>query len=197
MVVNDAWLETCKISITAQGGSDVSFETLVDTIDFGGGDKDIEGVPTLSGGRITKFIPETDTEVTLEAYARDAGTDTGGVGKGFFDLLHTSDTTQPITISTSRTRNKYRMAIMWTDAAVPATGAVSTPTNEARRWVGADGYFTGVKESFTDGILKATVTFKVPPFDKTGAANIKEESITGSGTSTMTALAAYTSTTKW
>lgn len=196
-MADDGWLETAKISIAAQGGSNVSFASLTETVAISGGVKAIEGIPLLNGGRLTKFTPETDTEVTFEAYTRDAGTDTGTTGKGFFDLLHTADTTQPVVVTNSRTRNKYRVAIMWTDANVDATGAVSTPTNEAMRFVGADGYFESVEQSFTDGVLKATVKFKVPAFDKSGSSNVKWESITGTGTSTLTALTAYSALTKW
>ena len=87
---------------------------------------------------------------------------------------------------------------MWTDvAAGDAEAQVITPTNQALRVVASDGYFTSVKPSMTDGIVKFTVTYKVPPFDSSGTANVKIESVAGSTTATLTALASYTSTVKW
>jgi len=193
----DTWSETAKVAIAAQGGSDVSFGALTETVDIDIGDKDFDVIATLAGGRLVKFKPQEPTTIKLEAYPLDAGTDTGTTGKGFFDLLNTADTSQPVSIPVDRTRSKYRMAIMWTDANVGAEGQVVAPTNRALRVVAADGYFTSVKPSFTDGVLKFTVTFKVPPFDSTGAANVKVESVSGSTTATLTSLASYTSTVKY
>ena len=193
----DTWSETAKIAIAAQSGSDVQFVTITETVDIDIGAKDFDVIATLAGGRLVKFTPQEPTTITLEAYPVEAGTDTGSAGKGFFDLMNTLDTSQPVSISADRTRNPYRIAIMWTDAAGNAEAQIVTPTNSALRIAAADGYFTSVKPSFTDGVLKFTVTYKVPPFDKTGTANVKIESISGSTTATLTALASYTSTIKW
>jgi len=111
--------------------------------------------------------------------------------------MNTLDNTQPIVCLADRTRTKYRMAIMWTDAAVDAEAQVIAPTNYALRVAAADGFFTKVTPSFTDGILKFTVTYKVPAFDKDGTANVKIESVGGATTATLTSLASYTVSTKW
>ena len=47
----------------------------------------------------------------------------------------------------------------------------------------------------TDGVLKFTVMYKVPPFDSSGTANIAIQST--DATAALTALASYTSSTKW
>jgi len=193
----DAWLETALVAITAQGGSDVQFATLTETIDIDTGEKQFDVITNVGGGRIAKWTPETETTVTLEAYPMEAGTASGTTGKGFFDLLHSADTSQPITITNTRSRSKYRIAILWTTdtTATDATGAVSPP-EKGLRFVAADGYFVSVKPSFTDGILKFTIVYKVPPFDKSGNSNIKMDSTDGTG-QTLSALASYSSTTKW
>ena len=194
----DSWSELAKVAIAAQSGSDVAFQAITETVDMDIGEKGFDVIATLSGGRLVKFTPQEPTEITLEAYPVDAGTDSGATGKGFFDLLNSADTTQPVSISADRVRSKYRIAIMWTDSILAgAESAVVTPTNQALRIAAADGYFTSVKPSFTDGILKFTITYKVPPFDSSGTANVKIESISGTTTATMTALASYTSTVKW
>jgi len=43
-MANDAWQETCLVAISAQGGSDVAFQALTETVDIDNGEKDIEGV---------------------------------------------------------------------------------------------------------------------------------------------------------
>ena len=198
----DTWSETALVAIAAQGGTDVKFQAITETVDIDIGDKDFDVISTLSGGRLVKFTPQEPTTITLEAYPLDAGTEgftTATNGAGFFDLMNTFDDSQPLKIVTDRNRNKFRICILWTDktSETDATAEIAAPTNQGMRIVAADGYFTSVKPSFTDGILKFTVTYKVPPFDSSGAGNVMIESVSGSATATMTALASYTTTTKW
>jgi len=200
--MTDIWSETALIAIAAQGGTDVKFACLTETVDIDIGDKDFDVITGLCGSRMIKFNPQDVTTVTLEGYPLEAGTagfTTATTGAGFFDLMNSVDTSQPLVIPVDRTHTPYRMAIMWTDktSETDATAAISSPTNTALRFVAANGYFTSVKPSFTDKILKFTINFKVPPFDKDGSANIKMESVAGATTATLTALASYTSTVKW
>ena len=81
----DSWSETALISITAQGGSDVQFACLTETVDLDIGDKDFDVINSLCGGRIVKFNPQEPTSITLEAYPLEAGTATGTTVTGFFD----------------------------------------------------------------------------------------------------------------
>lgn len=199
----DLWSETALIAISAQGGTNVKFACMTETVDIDIGDKDFDVIAGLCGSRMVKFNPQDVTTITLEAYPLEAGTmnltATTLSGTGFFDLMNTVDTAQPLTIPVDRTRTPYRIAIMWTDktSETDATAAITAPTNTALRIVAADGYFTSVKPSFTDKVLKFTVNYKVPPFDADGSANIKMESVAGSATATLTSLASYTSTVKW
>jgi hypothetical protein len=198
----DVWSETALLAISAQGGTNVKFACMTETVDIDIGDKDFDVIAGLCGSRLVKFTPEDVTTVTLEAYPLQAGTEalsTATTGTGFFDLMHTVDTANPLVIPVDRTRTPYRIAIMWTDktSETDATAQIVTPTNTAMRFVAAGGYFTSVKPSFTDQVLKFTVAYKVPPFDSAGSANIKLESVAGATTATLTALASYTSTVKW
>lgn len=200
----DTWSEEALVAISAQSGSDVKFHSETETIDIDIGDKDFDVIATLSGGRLVKFTPQEPTTITLEAYPVNAGTEgftTATTGAGFFDLMNTFDTAQPLVIAVDRSRNPLRVAIMWTDdtSITDATAqVVAGPTGkDAMRIVAADGYVTSVKPSFTDKLLKFTITYKVPPFDKSGSANVKIESVSGGTTATMTALASYTSSVKF
>jgi len=200
--LDGAWSETALVGISAVSGTDVKFQAITETIDIDIGNKDFDVIATLSGGRLVKFTPQEPTTITLEAYPTNAATEgftTATTGAGFFDLMNTYDAAQPIVIEVDRNRNKHRIAIMWIDSTseTDATTQVIAPTNSCLRVVAADGYFTSVKPSYTDGVLKFTVTYKVPPFDSSGNANVKIESVSGAATATLTALASYTSSTKW
>jgi len=159
-VVDDAWMEACLIAISKVGGSDIQFAALTETVDFDIGEKDIEGVALVNGGRVTKFSPEGDSSITFEAYPLQAGTDTGTTGKGFFDLMHTVDSSVPIRITNDHNRDKYRVLVLWTNDPTPTTAQAATANTYSALRIGmAEGFFTSVKPSFTDGILKFTVTF--------------------------------------
>lgn len=193
--VDDAWMEVCLIAISKISGSDIQFAGLTETVDFDIGDKDIEGVPLTNGGRVTKFSPEGDSSITLEAYPLEVGDD-----KGFYDLMHSVDSsTPPVRVVNDRNRDKYRILVIWTnDSTVTTAQAVTTNTYSALRIGMADGYFTSVKPSFTDGVLKYTVTYKCAAFDKTGDGNVMMESCAGSGaTDILPAIASYTASAKF
>ena len=194
--VDGTWSEFCKIGICAQSGSEVEFQSITETVDIDIGDKDFDVIATLGGGRVVKFSPQEPITITLEAYATQAGTATGAVGQGFFDLMNTADTSQPLQVSADRVRNPYRLVMLWTDDAnnqAPSKSILSGKS--ALRIIAADGKFTSVKESFTDGILKFTIVYKVKPFDSSGNANFEVQST--DTTAAMDALSAYTSSTKW
>jgi len=201
IAVEDAWMETCLIAVSVQDGSDVQFAAITETVDFDIGEKDIEGVALTNGGRVTKWTAEGDSSITFEAYPLEAGTSSGTAGTGFFDLLHSSDTSaaNSIRITNDRNRDKYRVLVLWTNDATVTTGqSVTTDTHSALRVGMADGHFTSVKPSFTDGILKYTVTYKVAAFDKSGASNVMIESCSGAGvTDILPAIASYTSSAKF
>lgn len=191
----DTWSETAWVDIAAQAGSDVAFQTITETVDIDIGDKDFDVIATMSGGRLVKFTPQEPTSITLEAYPVEAGTATGTTGEGFFDLMNTTDASQPVSITVDRSRSKYRIVILWTDnTAIANASAEVADTYNALRVVASDGYFTSVKPSFTDGVLKFTITYKVPPFDKSGTGNVTIQST--DATATLTAVASYTSTVK-
>jgi hypothetical protein len=183
---------------TASTNADVKFHTITETVDIDMGDKDIESIAALSGGRIVKYTPEGDTTITLEMYPLGAGSgdiSAATTATGVFDLLHAEDTTQPLKISSTTGRTKYRLCILWTeDTSVTSATAAITGANKALRFTAADGFFTAVKPSFTDGVLKFTVTFKVPPRDAVNNSNIYIEST--DGTASLTALQSYTTTIK-
>lgn len=197
--IDDAWMEACLIAISKVGGSDIQFAALTETVDFDIGEKDIEGVALVNGGRVTKWSPEGDSSITFEAYPLQAGTDTGTTGKGFFDLLHSVDSAVPIRITNDHNRDKYRVLVLWTNDPTPTTAQATTANTYSALRIGmADGHFTSVKPSFTDGILKFTVTYKVAAFDKSAVGNVMMESCAGTAAGDiLPAIAAYTTSNKF
>jgi hypothetical protein len=175
-----AWSETAFISIQAYAagasGTDTGYAAITETIDIDMGDKDIDQVPTLIGGRVVKKVPQDITTITFEGYPVDIDSTAGtGVSEAFHG--GTWDTSEPLAVTSSRNRDLFRIAILWTDdsAATTAAGATAVATN-SYRIVFAHAYMTSMKPSFTDGILKFTFSFKCPAFNKNGIGLIHEDS---------------------
>lgn len=192
---NDTWSETGFVTIGAKSGTEHEFMTITETVDIKIGDKDIDVINTLAGGRLVKFVPQDVTEITLEAYpvlvSTSSGT-AGSAGTGFADLMNTTTfSTQPVSISNDRTRPKVRCVCLWTadTTATKATGATAA-TAAGFRIQAKNGFVTSYQESFTDGVKKATIKMRFPAFDSTGAANLTFESTDGSVV--LPAVAAYT-----
>ena len=329
-MANDAWMEECLVGISVIAGEEVQFASIAETVDFDIGEKDIEGLALVNGGRVTKHTPEGDSSITFEVYPLEAG-----AGEGFFDLLHgavdvvsgvttattgdklvdtsesfttqdvrigdrinnvtdttyatvtaidsattlsvsadvftsgesytitrgvlivdgttdgtttsklvdssetftnriavgdsvrnTTDNTEakvtaiddantlslsadimttgedyiisesPQRVINNRVREKYRVLALWTDktTVVKAGEAIASSLNALR--IGyANGYFTSVKPSFTDGNLKFTVTYKCAAFSKSGNSNVMIESCAaGGGDDALPVIADYTTT---
>ena len=184
------WSELANVGITILDGSEVQFATITETVDIDIGDKDFDAIATLKGGRLVKFNPQDVTTITLEAYPLEAGTAAGSDGEGFFNLMNSIDATQPQDIDVDHQRDKYQVVVLWTeDTTVTTASSAITNGQEGLRVVAKNGYFTGVKPAFTDGVLKFTVTFKCPPFTKAGTANVAMEST--DGTEDLSAVGSY------
>lgn len=194
-----AWSETCLVSIEPEGYGALLFQAMTETIDPDFGEKGVEYIPILSGGRITKYLPQEDTTITLELYPLYVGTvgwpATGATATatGVFDILDgAADTADPVQVVMDHTRLPIRLSILWTDdtAATNAAGALAT-SKVGTRMSWADGFMTSVKPSFTDGILKMTVTCKFPAFNKSNTCCSYFESQTLTTTTSLTALTTY------
>ncbi len=194
-----AWSETALVAIAYYGngsetGNDIQFATLTETIDIDMGDKDVDQVASIAGGRLVKKVPQDITTLTFEVYPIDIDAKGGtGVSQLFHDVEANWDTSEPLQQLASRNRELFRVAILWTDdtSVTTANGGVSLGYN-AYRIVFAHCYCVSAKPAYTDGILKTTLTFKVPAFNPNGIANIAEQSTDGSAA--LPALNTYNST---
>ena len=197
MAFPDVWSEYALISITKQAGSDIEFATIIDSIRIKEGDKDIDLIATMGGGRLVVTKPQGPVEISFDAYPVDTDpwtTPAAGVAQ-LFDSPTTNDITDPKVSSTTRFHNKYRVAILYTGdtAATSGAGATAAATNSFR-YVLADCYCTGMDtDSSSSDPMKVSLTFKGAPLDKTGTANRKIES----SATALAALAAYTASVKF
>ena len=204
-----AWEEVALITISkigvAASGADVTMQAnaMTETIDIGEPDYPGEGIPNLAGGRVWKQSPQEDGEVTLEFYPTDVSAGDGENNKGLFQAFNggTWDTTEPISTDTSwgagidRTRDRFRISIMWTDdtSQTSAESATTTADATALRFAAMSCRITSHKESFTDGILKVTATLKFPAMNQAGDTKMFrwESTNDGDGAQALPALPAY------
>lgn len=197
----DSWGDLCLVSITPEAtettlGTEYQYAALTEDItglDFG--DKDIEIIPTLNGGRITKFVPMTEESATIKMYPVSAKID----GTGVVQLMHpqggtpswSEDSTDPILVENSQYRRRCRLILLWA-LALPTTASGIPVATPAYRIQVINAYMTGYKPSYDGKSYSAEITFKWAPFNKSAVSNKREES-TGS-----TALPAVTtSPTSW
>jgi len=189
-----SWTRLALVSVAPVGGASIDFVSSTETIDIDQGDKPVEYVATLSGGRVEKLGPEEVTTITVELYPTSIDTVVGSdKAFGMEQLFNTTDTnwdsTEPLESDVSRNREKYGLAIMWTDEAsvTAGNGAVSIGST-ARRLIVLNARLTSSKVSFTDGLLKCTAKFIVAPYTKDGNPNIKWQSSDGTTTLSLASL---------
>ena len=176
MAMPDEWTEIAYIAISDSDSNQYQFGALTDTMDISWGTRDIEAIATVNAGRVIKYIPDDMTEITLEMYPVGISSDDtppNGVHDWFLGL---SAPTLDSGIN-SYLRKKFRVAILWTDLAkasvTDAAGAIAGSSSfRVSFW---NCYMTGASLDFTDDILKCTVVFKCPPFNKSGSGLIKIE----------------------
>lgn len=175
----DAWTETALINLN-DGTTDSVIHAITETIDISQGDKPMESIATVAGGRLKKFSPQEDTEITFEGYPIAIGDKTAATQDGL-DLFFNAgtSTTAPFSVTSSRSRTAFTVTIMWTDSTVTSATSSIASGKYALRYNFANCDLTSCKPSFTDGILKATYVFKCLAFNKAGTSNITEESTDG------------------
>ena len=176
----DAWQRQALIAVD-DGTSTMTMEALTETIDLDIGERGFDMIALINLGQIPKHSPVGITTVTIEGYPLQAGSASAGAMGGFFDVFASNpvvDNSQPLEIVMSNTLTKYRVAVLWTDDSSPPTNAstATAASTAGKRFVMAECFCTSYKESFTDGVLKATIMFKGVAFDKSADANLKMES---------------------
>ena len=143
-----------------------------------------------AGDKVRNTTDNTEAYVTAVDSASILSISSDIMGSGDDYIISES----PQRVINNRVREKHRVLVLWTDktSVVKAGEAIANTLNALR--VGyANGYFTSVKPSFTDGGLKFTVTYKCAAFNKSGTANVMMESCAaGGGSDALPAVADYT-----
>lgn len=190
MAYSEAWMDTFLLSISEKDGSDVELAGRTEGLGVKLGEKDFTQIILNNGGRITKKTVEGITEITFDEYTLGADTTNGLLALFFGD---TSDTTQPISVTNTKTRKYVRLAIMWTEDTTATSGAgASAAGKPALRITTKNGYLTAMNPAFDDQILKSALTFKFAPYDSSGTGNLTVESTDGTDTTGLAALGSYT-----
>ena len=196
----DAWQRQALIEVTSDSTHIVRLHAMTETVDIDMGEREIDKIDLLNLGQFPKHGAIGITTITFEGYPQEAATETTSTGDGFFDIFASAPLatgSQPADIDMSNTLTRYRVSVLWTnDADCDDASDDVDSGDKGLRFVIADCYCTSCKTSFTDGVLKQTLTFKGVCFDKDAATNIKMESC--DATAAMVTLGAYTaSTVKW
>ena len=208
-----AWEEVAFVTISkfvAAGDKTIECAAMTETIDISEPDYPGESIPNIAGGRIWKQSPQEDGEITLEFYPQYVedvnATFTSNVGMFAFFNGGVSNTAEPRGTDTTwaagvdRTRDRFRVAIMWTNdtAATSAESATSAADSVALRFAAMGCRMISHKASFTDGILKVTATFKFPAMNQAGDTKMcRWESTNDGDTTPMTALVDYDDEDSW
>lgn len=205
MAQPDTWDEVALVSVYRKGDSTTGerqFAAITETIEINEGDYPGESIPNLAGGRIWHQSPQEDGEITLELYPLDLATNADN--KGMFQFWHgvsgtppaAYDTSEPMATDTSwpaganRVRDSFRVSILWTnDVTVSSAAGATAASTDSLRFYATDCRIISHKTDFTDKIVKTTVTFKYPAFNKAGTTRV---GIWESGINTaLSALGAY------
>jgi len=184
--------EIALVEVYPFGGAAIQFASAIEEFDPQQGDKDGEGIAMVNGGRRWKRSPEGDYEITMKLYPLSTSwADGEDLSQGFTDLVSNADGSDPRSDTNTHNRDKFRVAILWTDDAAAATAGGTTAAGSfARRISFTEARLTSFKESFADKTLTVDVTFKGPAFDKDAAGTITRESSEDSGAG-LPALSSY------
>jgi len=191
MAFPEKWEQFFRFSLQALDGTVIEFTA--ETQDLSGIEltkKDFEGVQMANGGFTRKHANLTDETVKLKVYPLN--------GAASLEQLYQagSDSTNPIVIPVSHTRNLHQAILVWCTGlpASPATaGAVTVSLDAALRLVGKAVEIVDVAYDPSDKELSAEVTLKWTPMDKDGNSNRNWDSTDGTADETLPAVASYTS----
>lgn len=176
----DSWSELFVLTLQPKAGTAVDVNAEITTYATTGGEKNFTGVANGKGGRIKKFDPQADIEVTLEGYTDDVE---------FYEMLHTIDATQPKSVATDHTRTQYLLSILHTTStSITSAVSVTADGDRAERVTYKNGHVIDVKQDFTDGICKFTIKYKVTPFAKDASSNVTYESTDGDTAAVLPAI---------
>ena len=184
----DVFQELCLIGVKNEMDSSelqlAGFTEDISEIELG--EKAMEGIALVNGGRIPKFTPQADGTFTIKCYPIGVAQDGNGVMHYFSGTA--LDSVDPYQVINSYSHKRNRIVLLWADT-LPSTASGTTNISNgiAMRFTLINAYCTNVKHDFGDKMLSAEMSFKWLAFSKSGTANACYESTGGTGLSAVTA----------
>ena len=196
----DTW-NYFKVSISANGGSEVEFASRIEDIDINEGDRPGRSIPGCDGSCLWLDEPQETGEITLrnlKPISINTSVGSGGLTQQYITTRTNWDTTEatsglqtPVTAATGLIREDFRVSILMTDDTANTSGSGSVTSGK----MGLRFYAIRcriVSHTATGGSGKAwseTYTLKFPPVTAAAIRNYRWESVTS--TSALAALSAY------
>jgi len=195
VALTEALQELALVSIQAKGGTAYQFAGIIEEVSPSIGDRDIEGIPLINGGRVVKKTPQADHELTLKIYPTDTRFSASkDLIQGFLAKDDGWDDSEPYSDANTHNQELFQVCIVWCNDATKITTANGTSTagTQARRIVIKEMRMTSYKDSFDDKMVSAEVTFKAPAFTTSGAKTLDYQSCEDSGSTGLSAVSDYT-----
>jgi hypothetical protein len=196
-VAPDLWQEVYLLGIIPDGGSEIQFAGLIQDIsDITPFEKDVSLIQLGNGGTIPKFEEFTMESVTMKIYPISAGVDGETTATGtdqLFNKQSTADSTQPILVDNTITRQKFGIIFLRASTLPATAGAVPTAGEYAKRTQVINAYMTVNKDDWSDKSESVEVTFKWTPFQKDATSNKRVESVDNAGQQLPAAITTATS----
>ena len=195
----DAWQVRALITVD-DGTTAVQIHALSEDVEVDTPEREYGKIDLLDDNQIPKHGGLGICTITINGYTLEAGTASAGTGTGFWDIFADKpamDASDPLTNTITNTRTQYRVSILLTNdgAATAGTSAVTSGTTYAgKRVMLADCICTkgGPSGTFSaNEPQKDMLVFKGISLDKSGAGNVKIESVALATASALAAPAGY------
>ncbi len=201
----DAWQVRALITVD-DGSTAVNIQSLSEDIEVDMPEREYDKIDLLDDNQMPKHGGLGLCTITINGYTLEAGTITAGTATGWFDIYAEapdkngsgSSLSQPIAVTISNVRTRYRVAILLTNdgAATAGTSAVTSGNTYAgKRVILADCVCTkgGPSGTFSaNEPQKDQLIFKGIAINKAGNARIQVESIDLATASALDVVGAYT-----
>lgn len=186
ITTNESWYDHTYISVAVESGSEVQLRSKTTSLNITGGNFDIEGVDTF-GGKIKRVGSREDLEIAFDGIP---------VSLQDFDWIFHGVSNTATSITSSSVAD-YRVTLLWTDqTGITSAAQAITTASEAYREIYAECNLVSLEKSQSaNENLVSSLTFKTAFEDKNGSINFKKEMC--DTTSALSAVTAYTSTTKF
>ena len=186
----DAWQVRALITVD-DGSTAVNLQAISEDIEIDMPEREYDKIDLLDDNQMPKHGGLGICTVTINGYTLEAGTITAGAATGFFDIFAEGpdlngsgiSLSQPIAVTISNVRTRYRVAILLTndtDATAGTSAVASATTKAGKRIILADcictkGGFSGTFSA--NEPQKDTLVFKGIAINKAGNARIQVESV--------------------